>query len=321
MIYFFYGENTYSIKEKIDQLKTRFIKEQGDFDISEVSGENINKNDYSNLVFVAPFLSTKRLVIVKNLLLENSDLTLKKYIAENLEKIPDTTILIFVEYGLPDKKLSLYKKLNEPKRAQNFELLQGARLSSWIKNRVESENCQISKEALDQLQLYVGSDLWRLQNEIDKLVLFKRSENLAKIETKDVEELVVPTLNPNIFDFVGHIAAGNHLGATKVLDQLIRSGENEIKILSMIVYQYRTMLEICDFKNQKLSAAEIASRSKVHPFVIRKTLDLLHKYSWRDLCSCYFQIQKADTDIKSGQIEPNLALLLLIANLKAAPTK
>ena len=321
MIYFFYGENTYSIKEKIDQLKNRFIKEQGDFDISEVSGESINKNDYSNLVFAAPFLSTKRLVIVKNLLLENSDLTLKKYIAENLEKIPETTILIFVEYGLPDRKLSLYKKLNEPKRAQNFEPLQGTRLSNWIKDRVQSENCQISKEALDQLQLYVGSDLWRLQNEIDKLVLFKRSENLAKIETKDVEELVVPTLNPNIFDFVGHIAAGNHLGATKVLDQLIRSGENEIKILSMIVYQYRTMLEICDFKNQKLSAAEIASRSKVHPFVIRKTLDLLHKYSWRDLCSCYFQIQKADTDIKSGQIEPNLALLLLIANLKAAPTK
>lgn len=321
MVYFFYGENTYSIKEKIDQLKDRFAKEQGDFNISEVQGANLTKNEYSGLVFSLPFLSGKRLVIIKNLMLDNSDTPFKKYIAEGLEKVPETTVLIFAEYGLPDKKLLLFKNLKQPKRAQNFELLQGVRLTAWINQKVTEAGAEISRDAMQELQIFVGGDLWRLQNEIEKLVLYKKAEGKKTIESEDVVALVAPTLNPNIFDFISFVANGNNKGAIQVLDQLVESGENEIKILSMVIYQYRIMLQVADLSKKRLSGSEIASKGHIHPFVVRKTQDLLRQYKQDRLEKCYFLIQKVDTDIKSGLIEPNLALLLLVADLKAEPVK
>lgn len=317
MVYFFYGENTYSIKEKIDQLKDRFSKEQGEFNISEVYGATLTKNDFSGLAFSLPFLSSKRLVIIKNFLLDNPDTPFKKYVAENIEKVPETTVLIFAEFGLPDKKLLLFKNLNQPKRAQNFEPLQGTSLSAWIDKKVSAEGGEISRDALQEIQIFVGGDLWRLKNEIEKLVLYKKSQGKNRIELDDIASLISPTLNPNIFDFISFVASGNYKRAIKILNQLVESGENELKILSMIIYQYRVMLQVSDLSSQRLSVSEIASKGRLHPFVVKKTLDLLKHYREEKLEKCYFMIQKVDTDIKNGLIESNLALPLLVANLKA----
>lgn len=315
MLYFFYGENTYLLKKKIGQLRERFIREQGDTDISDAKGENLDRASFSNLVFAVPFFSKKRLVIIRNLLLENKDDELKKYISKNLDKIPETTVLIFIEMGNPDNRTSLFKHLNQPKIAIKFDPLIGTKLSRWIMEVAEENGGSISLETANNLQIATGSDLNRLENEIIKLVLYQKSKQSDEITVSDIEKLIDPVVNPNIFDFISALAVGDNQKSSKILIDLQKSGENDLKILSMIVYQFRTMLIVSDLMNKGLNPSQIANTTKIHPFVVKKTTDLLKDYNQEKLRKSFYMIQKSDNQIKSGQIDSRLSLNLLVANL------
>ena len=102
-----HGEDTFSIKERIDLWKNEFIKRyDGDTNINEIDGDSTTVSDIIDAISVLPFLSDKRLVLVKNFLSEQKADEQKK-LAGKLADIPDTTVLVFYELKKPDKKLSL----------------------------------------------------------------------------------------------------------------------------------------------------------------------------------------------------------------------
>ena len=316
MVYLFYGENTYTLSENLLSLKKRFIKEQGDMNISEIDGNHLSKNEFFSLAFSLPFLSSKRLVIIKNLLLGNSDSEFKKYVADNLSKVPDSTVLIFAEYGMPDKRLSLFKILSmSPKNSKNFQIFSGLKLENWLSEKVLAEGGKISKEALQNLQVYCGNDLWKLENEIKKLVLYQKAFGEKEITSASIEKLVEPILSPNIFEFIEAGANGNTSRATKLLYALLLSGENELKIFSMIVYQFRIMLILDDLLRKKLSPNEMSKCARIHPYVVQKTLHLIKKWDREKLINYYLALGDIDAAIKSGQIDSGVALNLFIGKL------
>lgn len=318
MYYFFYGENAFQIKSKIEALRNRFLSSSGsEFDIFEYDGESLSKEVFDGVVFSLPFLAEKRLIIINNCF-RNTNTNFKKYVAENLKKIPDTAVVVFVEYGLPDRRETLFKKLAQPKISQNFEAYIGEKLENWIKKRIEDSGIKISSEVCSKLILYAGNDLWRLDNEIKKLSLYKKtklSDDKINVTLEDIEKNVTAEANSNIFSYVESLASKTTKNAFIALNNLINSGENELKILVMIVYQYRVMLIINDLLSKNLSLNEIGKRSKIHPFVIKKNMMIIKRYDYSRLVSIYLNLADIDQGIKKGAIDPKLALDLLTAKL------
>jgi DNA polymerase-3 subunit delta len=317
MPYLFYGEDTYSIKEKINGIKQKFLqKDSADINFSFLNGTDTGGDIFWNTVLAAPFLTDKRLVIVQNLLLKNKDEEFKKSLAKQLERIPGSTLVFFIELGQPDKRSALFKALNQKKYSQVFGLPTPHQIGQFIEERILRESISISPQNKSKLLLYVGNDYHRALNETEKLILYVKSKNVSEIKEGDIDLLVCPENNASIFNFIDYLAAKKTKEAALSLQKLILSGENELYILTMIVYQFRNLLKIDDLKQKKYSRDQIAREAKIHPFVVAKSLSSLNYFDDRKLLDAiYLRLSKLDFEIKSGKIEGRLGLDLLITSL------
>ena len=312
MILFFYGEDTYRLNQKLRELKEKFISASlGDTNLSMVDGETATFDEIVRQILAMPFLSKKRLVIIKNLLSGAKKEVLEK-MNEFLAKVPEATVFVLAEEGVPDRRTTLFKKLNQPKLAQEFNLLDEERLRRWVKLEIEKTGAAIEPAALSKLIDYIGSDLWRMSNEIQKLSAYSK-----RLTIENIELLVQPQIQSNIFDLMDRIADRNLEKSMKELYQLFDNGKPEHYILSMIVYQVRNLILIKNLLTRypNVSMQTIGRKTFLHPFVIKKTLLQVKNFTLEKLKNIYQKLVDFDIAVKTGKIEPGNALNLLIVEI------
>lgn len=311
MILFLYGEDTYRLKQKVRELKNRFIDASlGDTNLSILDGKMISYDEIVRQILAMPFLAKSRLIIIENIIRDGKP-EVREKIVEFLPKIPISSVVVFVEEGVPDKRTSLFKKLNQPKVSQEFPLLDETQLRRWIKKEVEARGGEIEPEAVSKLVEYVGNDLWRLSNELDKVTGYR-----LQVTADSIELLVKPQIESNIFNLIDSIGAKNKKRALQELHNLIENGQNELYILSMIVYQFRNLLIVRDFVERGVSNQyDLSKKASLHPFVAGKTLSQARNYTIDNLKKIYQMLLDFDLKMKTGQLEPRTALDLLVVKL------
>jgi DNA polymerase-3 subunit delta len=291
-------------------MKEKYISASlGDTNLAILDGKTVKADDIIRQALAYPFLAKSRLVIVKNFLLEGKKDEHEK-IGTFLEKTPDSTVLVLAESGVPDKRTSLFKKLAKQK-AQEFKFLDEIGTKAWIREEVVKNSGEIDSEAIGKLYEYVGTDLWRLANEIQKLLTYNK-----KITLETIELLVKPQVQSDIFALIDAVASRSSKKSLHELHQLLDNGQNELYILSMIVYQYRNLLIVKDLTARGANSQwEMAKRAGLHPFVAGKSLNLVRNYTMDELKNIYRILFENDLAIKTGRMEPQTALDLLTIKL------
>lgn len=314
MLYFLFGEDTYSSTRKVREIEQMFVKEQNsDFNVSKLAGEDLAAGTYFGAVMALPFLGNKRLIIIRNLLRDNGDKGLKQEIAKSLEKIPKENLLIFLEEGKPDRRESIFKTLVQKAQTKEYPLPDTRSLLDWIMKKAEDFGGQIDRNCASKLALFVGPDLWRLENEISKLVLTARAKE-TKISVSDIEGQVESINNFQIFDLTDAVAARNIDESLLVYLKFQRDGLDSLMVINMIIYQYRNMLVISDLLESGCPSSALAAKTKIHPFVIQKVLSSLRAFDKADLWRNYIRLAEFDWQIKSGQFDPSIAVFKLLVD-------
>lgn len=308
MIIFLYGDDTYRSSQKLKNLKAKYIEKYGDTNL-ETFEDGFDLGKIKGAITALPFLADKRLVIIKNIFKSRSKDILEG-ISEILENVPEETITIFWESGVPDKRTVLFKKLIKEK-SEEFEKLQGYKLTKWIEDNVADKGGKISGKNAEKLASYVGDDLNQLENEIAKLVTFR---NEGEISSEDIDLLVNSKLSGNIFNLVDAVGTGDYRKTAQYMHDLLAQGENEIYILTMIVRQFRNLILIKDYEG-KLDKMGIAKEVGLHPFVVQKGMVQARNFSIQELKNMYEKLLDTDIAIKTGEKEPLLALDLLVKEL------
>jgi len=313
MILFFYGEDTFRLRQKLKALKEKFISSSlGETNLVILDGKTATFDEIMRQILAIPFLSRKRLVIIENILGTDkksarggsaSGREIQEKVGQALKKVPESTVLVLVEEGVPDRRTALFRKLNLPKRAQEFKLLEGEALRRWIKKEVFERGGAIEPAAIGKLVEYLGSDLWRLNAELSKLIAYQK-----KVTSETIELLVCSQIEGNIFTLIEATAGRQSSRAIGELYKLFQTGASELYILTMIVYEYRNLLLVKD-------SQERSRKINLHPYVLAKTLPLVAKYQLAELKKIYPKLLKFETFIKTGKIEPRVALELLVFEL------
>jgi DNA polymerase-3 subunit delta len=101
--------------------------------------------------------------------------------------------------------------------------------------------------------------------------------------------------------------------SVKILAEFIEKGEDENKLLSMVVYQFRTLIIIKDLIERGKPSGRVASEAKLNPYVVQKSLPIVKKYSLPELVKFYNFLYQLDLKIKTGQIEPAMAIDFVVA--------
>jgi DNA polymerase-3 subunit delta len=223
--------------------------------------------------------------------------------------------LVFWEGEKLKKSGQLYNLLRKIAKRQEFELLEGAKLKNWVIGEIKKtgrENVSLSPAVIDKLIVFVGNDLNLLSREIEKLAVYK---NKGEITEKDIELLVKSKIDTDIFKTVDALARGDKKTALKLLHGHLNSGEDPFYLLSMYFYQFRNLVKLKPLAEKNMPQSEIASKLKMHPFVVRKSVDQVRNFSWKKLKFLYEALCETDFESKTGKTDIELALDKFIAGV------
>ncbi|MBA4336650.1 DNA polymerase III subunit delta [bacterium] len=299
-VYLFFGEDTYSAHKKMTFWRNAFEeKHGGDMNIEILEGKPLLANDFQSNIQSAPFLADKRLVIVKDFLSKGNKEEQKKITEILEEEIPDFCIIVFIEYESPDKRSSLYKKINKVGHPEEFKELMGPDLIRWIQKRAQEIGLNIDSQIASYIGEQAGSDLWNLSNELEKLKTYSSGKQITK---DDIENLVHPNLTTSIFKFTDYLAHRNAKGSLKTLDILIESGEDMMKIIFMIVRHFRILIQVKDLIDRGNSKNDIIGKIKEHPYTISTAIQQSPNFSFETLRNIYDELLQIDIGIKTGKI-------------------
>ena len=278
MIKFLYGENTYSVSIMAAKIVADFIeKQKTDLNVNKLEAGKLTMENFTDAVLSMPFLGDKKLTVVRNLLIEKENADLRKKIISTLEKLPETSEIIFVDEGKPDARDALYKFLIKNAQSKHYAPVDETTMRRFVTAKTAAAKVSISNQATAKLTLYVGPDLWRLQNEILKLAAFATSEKRNEITIDDIEQLVEPNIELKIFDLTDALAAGNSKRAIELLNAFIKNGDDLMMVFNLVIYQFRNMIIVKDLADR--GERNIAKSAGLHPFVVRKTEAAVRKIS------------------------------------------
>ncbi len=316
MIIFLYGQDTYRSTQKLNEIKNRFREKRdpSGINITTFEGDEFNIEKFNNTASQGGFLVSKRLVITKNFLAAKPNEETREALKELLDNLKKSdNIFVFWESGKPDSRLSLFKTFSQDKKnTQGFEPLEGYKLTQWIKKYVQEQQGKIDDTAVNLLISFVGDDLWQLSNELDKLIAYADNKMIGP---KDVEEMVQAKLDENIFGLADAIGANNKALAVKLLNEQLACGLNEIYILTMIVRQFRILAQLKSLAEQELTQAQMVKQTKLHPFVVKKTLPLVNKFTLDKIKDIYSKLTDLDRKFKSTSLPKQTLIDLFIMGI------
>ena len=313
-IYFFYGEDNYSVSKKIKFWTDQFeLKHEGDTNIEIIEGKSLDPKGFATNLQTLPFLAEKRLTIIKDFL-KHANADTQKEVAEIIDATPDFCVLVFTETHPPDKRTTLFKKLSKIATTEEFKAPTPEQLVKWITKETIERKGQINQTEANFLAQQVGPNLWQLSNEINKLI--SAAGQNTPITNKLIEDLVAPSLSSSIFKLTDSIAAKNRKGSLKVFKTLIDSGEDLMMVFYMIVRHFRILIQAHYLTEQGNSPTDIARKLKQHPYVATTTSNQSKNFTQDKLKQIYEQLLYIDKSFKTGRVKisvnDNRALLLEI---------
>ena len=277
-----------------------------------------------------PFLDTLRLVQVEGLLGTaesrsgagrgrrggNSAADVWQNLAAAIPSMPDTTLLMLSDGPLTGNN-PLLRLLSPVCTVEEQTAPRGEQLARWIKETTEHKGSSIGPAAIRSMADLVGSDLWTLDQELEKLSLYAQGREISEA---DVRLMVSQVREASIFEAVDAMVDGRPQAALRLLAQLRDDGREPLYIIAMVERQLRLLALARDSMERRLPQNELKrALGTSSDFVVRKTMDQARRHSREDIAWRYDRLLEADLSIKQGRVDPDLALELLVG--EAAPRR
>jgi DNA polymerase-3 subunit delta len=327
MLYILYGQDDFSLNQAVEKIKADLgDREMVATNTTSLEGQHLTLSELRNKCDAAPFLSSHRLVIVDGLLgrfevkqsrprsgrgKSGNGLGEWEDLASYIEQMPETTVLMLIDGEMKGQN-PLLKKLSSLAEVKTFPLLRGRDLRAWIQKRVREEDGDITPQAVNLLAELIGGDLWAMNGEIQKLLLYSQERPISE---DDVRQLVSHVQEANIFALVDAVAEGRTELAQRILHRLYDEGVAPTYILVMITRQFRLIAQAKDL-GPGLSRLQIQDRLGLKSsYSLDKTLGQAKLYDFEGVKRAYDKLLETDLAIKTGKYSDKLALELLVTEL------
>jgi len=275
-----------------------FRKKYPEGEITHFEGKDAF-SDLQNTVLTPNLFASKRLVITQNYwdpdtftAAEEADFW------EALEGQKDSVTVIAIESSL-DKRTKAAKALLKLAKVETYDLMEAPQLVQWMIN-IAGEKGSLLKQSDAQYMLdRCGANGWNLYSEIEKLSMASNGENISR---ELIDQLTLPHPSAVVWDFLSALSGRKTSQALKSFKALLQSGESAHMIFAMIIREVRIHAQLKAGAEDNLDAKAIASRTKLHPFVVQKTLPLSKKFTQTQIEQMYDQLLTLDRRLKTGGV-------------------
>jgi DNA polymerase-3 subunit delta len=291
------GENSFSLQKELKRLIDEFVAEHGDLALERLDGEEVEFTQIHEALTSLPFLSTKKLVVLRAP-------SKNKQFVEKFEQIladaPETTDVILVEPKL-DKRLAYYKFLKKATDFREFPQLDQNGLARWLTDVAKEQGGSLSSGDARYLVERAGTNQQLLANELEKLLLYD-----AKITRETIDLLTDETPQSTIFQLLEAAFAGNARRALELYTEQRALKVEPPQIIAMLTWQLHVLAIIKTAGDR--SADDIAKEAKLNPYVVRKSQGIARNLTLAQLKQLIADLLKIDVRSKRESIDPDEAL-------------
>ena len=291
------------------------------FDMKEASYAEVELDLLS-----LPFFADEKIVILDHLLdlttakkrnLTDEDL---KQFENYLENPSESTRLVIFAEGKLDSKRRLVKLLKRDAQIIEATTPKEQDLKRYFSSQAQELGLQFVGDSLDQLLLKSGYDFGESQKNLALLQAYKED---GQITLEEIEEVVPKSLQDNIFDLTQMILKCQIDQARNLVKDLRLQGEDEIKLIAILLSQFRMYSQVKIFSEEGQSESQIVaslsdlSGRKVNPYQVKFALRDSRRLSLSFLKQAMMTFIEADYAIKSGTYEKDYLFdlaLLKVAN-------
>lgn len=291
------------------------------FDMKEASYAEVELDLVS-----LPFFADEKIVILDHLLdlttakkrnLTDEDL---KQFENYLENPSESTRLVIFAEGKLDSKRRLVKLLKRDAQIIEATTPKEQDLKRYFSGQAQELGLHFVGDSLDQLLLKSGYDFGELQKNLALLQAYKED---GQITLEDIKEVVPKSLQDNIFDLTQMILKRQIDQARNLVKDLRLQGEDEIKLIAILLGQFRMFSQVKIFSEEGQSESQIVpslsdlSGRKVNPYQVKFALRDSRRLSLSFLKQAMTTFIETDYAIKSGTYEKDYLFdlaLLKVAN-------
>ncbi len=276
-IYFFHGEEPFYIDKLVDYISANILEEsERDFNQTILYAKDNQPIDVVDTATRLPMMAEKQVVIVKEAH-EYKRANQWEAFEQYFTSPSDSTILVFAyKYKKFDKRSKIYKLLS--KKAEIFESsgVKDYELPKWVRDFVVENNHQISDKAVALICEFVGNDLSRMSNELEKLFLLV--DEGTQISEKDIEKNIGISKDYNVFELVNAVLDKDFEKAVKIINYFDKNPKaaHITVIIANLLTLYQRLFKVHFLKTNDPRA--IATALKIHPYPAKEMLSKKMKH-------------------------------------------
>jgi DNA polymerase-3 subunit delta len=329
VFYLLHGPDRFTIRETIAGMRARLAEDDAAAMLNDTTldGRAIGLTTVREAADAMPFLGNRRLVVVEGMLSRCQGRgaeakALAEALIAYLPEVPATTRLVLADGALEPKNavivwaegwLARQPRAEAAGVVRFYEAPKPARLAAWLARRAEASGGEIAPDAADALAEAITRegtiDLAVADSELEKLLTYAGDRCVT---AEDVALLVTRVDIDRIFALLDELSERRGAQAAGILHRFLDEGEPPLRLLAMVGRQFRVLALARALMDEGTPQAELGRHLPIPPFAVSKVTRQARGFGAAELDGALRLLLQADADVKTGRMDPVLALDLFV---------
>lgn len=294
-IYFLFGDESFYIDNVVDFIEKNALAEhEKAFNQQIIYGKDVSTAQIKDIASRLPMAATHQVIIVKEAQQLKSFEELENYFNH---PVPSTILVLAYKHSSPDKRKKIFKNLINQKESVALEskAIRDYEVVGWISSYAKEKGLKINPKGIEILAEFLGTDISKIVNELDKLLLVKGNDK--NITEEDIEKNIGASKDYNIFEFTDALGHKNYEKTYKILHYFEQNPKSLVLQMALgTINGFYQKIYLTKFSGS-LDDKSFGSLLKLHPFIAKEYKRYANKYSIQQLENIFKLI--GEYDLKS----------------------
>ena len=296
-LYLFYGEEPYLIQQAANLVCQRMGKG------TAVRTFYVGEDSLDALLDawgVPSLFAAKNLIVLKSA--ERLKAADRERLANEAERRDATQPLVVCGHGRLDTSQKFFARCAKVGIAAEFRPPFANQIPGWVQRFARERNVQVTDEAVSLLADLVGSDLFALAAELDKLVAFVSPQTL--VDDSAVAACVGDLHTASVFDLADALGQRNQQKALGLFRKVLTDDREAVPVLQALVGHFRRLWQVKELLASGMPEAQIERTVNVRGLRLRALVSQSRFFSETDLRTLFHRMAELDVVFKSTRTSP-----------------
>lgn len=294
-IYFLFGDEAHYIDKVVDFIESNALNEtEKAFNQQVLYGKEVDAMQIVESARRLPMMANYQVLIIKEAQQIKSFADLASYFAK---PTPSTLLVLAFKHQNPDKRKTIFKDLiaSEQVAAMESKAIRDYEVSKWISSYASQEGLKISPKGIEMLAEFLGPDISKIVNELDKLKLILGAG--VEITEAAIEKNIGASKDYNIFEFTKALGERNMEKTFRILQYFEANPKSLILVVALgTINAFYQKMYLTKFAGN-ISDRDFGTLLKLHPFLAKDYKVYANKYRTEQIEAAFELI--GEYDLKS----------------------